>query len=301
MALAAAGIAVEDLGLRQPSLDDVFLTLTGARRVADRTPPTSSEELPDERRIASPRRAATPARGNALSDIWVIAWRGLLHMRRQPEALADATIQPIMFVLLFAYVFGGAIAVPGGGDYKEFLMGGIFAQTIVFGVLRRGHGASPPTARTARSTASARCPSRAGAVLGGHAVANLIKSLLPIVLMSICGLIVGWRTERLGRRGRRPTALMLAVRLRDDLGRRAARQRALLARGRAGRRVRGDLPDHVHREHVRAGQTLPGRCGRSRSGTRSRRSPRRCGTCSATRTRRAPAIRGRWSTRRLTR
>src|SRR5207248_6314 len=68
-----------------------------------------------------------------VADTWVIARRGLLHMRRQPEALSDATIQPIMFVLLFAYVFGGAIAVPGGGDYKEFLMGGIFAQTIVFG------------------------------------------------------------------------------------------------------------------------------------------------------------------------
>ena len=53
-------------------------------------------------------------------------------MRRQPEALTDATIQPIMFVLLFAFVFGGAIVVPGGGSYREFLMGGIFAQTIVF-------------------------------------------------------------------------------------------------------------------------------------------------------------------------
>ena len=67
------------------------------------------------------------------ADTWVIARRGIKHMRRQPEALSDATIQPIMFVLLFAYVFGGAISVPGGGSYKEFLMGGIFAQTIVFG------------------------------------------------------------------------------------------------------------------------------------------------------------------------
>ena len=52
------------------------------------------------------------------ADTWVIARRGLKHMRRQPEALSDATIQPIMFVLLFAYVFGGAISVPGGGSYK---------------------------------------------------------------------------------------------------------------------------------------------------------------------------------------
>ncbi|MEZ5137652.1 MAG: hypothetical protein R2711_02390 [Acidimicrobiales bacterium] len=73
-----------------------------------------------------------------LHDVWVIARRGLVHMKRQPEQLSDATIQPIMFVLLFAFVFGGAIEVPGGGSYKEFLMGGIFAQTIVFSV-RRGH------------------------------------------------------------------------------------------------------------------------------------------------------------------
>ena len=78
--------------------------------------------------VALHRSAAASA-----GDTWVIARRGLLHMRRQPEALTDATIQPIMFVLLFAFVFGGAIAVPGGGSYREFLMGGIFAQTIFFG------------------------------------------------------------------------------------------------------------------------------------------------------------------------
>ena len=83
------------------------------------------------RRPAAPSRAAE--RCGVFHDTWVIARRGLMHMQRQPEALSDATIQPIMFVLLFAFVFGGAIAVPGGGSYREFLMGGIFAQTIVFG------------------------------------------------------------------------------------------------------------------------------------------------------------------------
>lgn len=72
-----------------------------------------------------------------LHDVCVIARRGLVHMKRQPEQLSDATIQPIMFVVMFAYVFGGAIKVPGGGEataqrYREFLMGGIIAQTLVF-------------------------------------------------------------------------------------------------------------------------------------------------------------------------
>src|ERR1700709_2278235 len=80
-------------------------------------------------------------RGSLIGDVWVIARRGLLHMRREPEALADATFQPVMFVLLFAYVFGGAIVVKGG-SYKEFLIGGIFAQTIVFGCLGVAMGVS---------------------------------------------------------------------------------------------------------------------------------------------------------------
>ena len=128
-----------------------------------------------------------------LRDVWVIAKRSLWHMRRTPEALADATFQPVMFVLLFAYVFGGAIAVPGGGDYKEFLMGGIFAQTIVFGGAF-GVGMAIAADRTNGAMNRFRAlPIAGGAVLGGHAVANLLKALIPIVLMSLCGLVVGWR------------------------------------------------------------------------------------------------------------
>lgn len=132
-----------------------------------------------------------PARG-VFHDSWVIARRGLVHMRRQPEQLSDATIQPIMFVLLFAYVFGGAIDVPGGGSYREFLMGGIFAQTIVF----TAFGVAMSIANDRKNQAVDRfrsLPLARGAVLGGHAVANLIKALLPIALMSLCGLLVGWR------------------------------------------------------------------------------------------------------------
>jgi ABC-2 type transport system permease protein len=131
-------------------------------------------------------------RGTALSDSWVIARRGLKHMRRQPEMLADATIQPIMFVLLFAFVFGGAIPVPGGGSYKEFLMGGIFAQTIVFGAF----GVAISLAHDRTNGAIDRfhsLPIPRASFLAGHAVASLFKALLPIVLMSITGFVVGWR------------------------------------------------------------------------------------------------------------
>src|SRR4051794_26108786 len=123
---------------------------------------------------------------------WVIARRGLKHMARQPEALTDATIQPIMFVILFAYVFGGAIKVPGGGSYREFLMGGIFAQTLTFGLF--GTAMALAYDRTNGAVDRFRSlPIPRAAVLAGHAVASLLRATLPIVLMSLAGLVVGWR------------------------------------------------------------------------------------------------------------
>jgi ABC-type multidrug transport system permease subunit len=122
---------------------------------------------------------------------WVIARRGLAHMRRQPEALTDATIQPIMFVILFAYVFGGAIKVEGG-SYREFLMGGIFAQTLTFGLF--GTAMALAYDRTNGAVDRFRSlPIPRNAFLAGHALAGLLRALLPITLMSIAGLIVGWR------------------------------------------------------------------------------------------------------------
>ena len=162
-----------------------------ARLVADRT----------RHEAAGP----APCR-SAPHDIWVVARRGLLHMRRQPEQLSDATLQPIMFVVMFAYVFGGAIAIPGSSgtsqEYREFLMGGIMAQTLVF----TAFGVALGIANDRKNQAVDRfrsLPIASGAFLGGHAVANLVKSLLPILLMSITGYVIGWRirgtvTETLG-------------------------------------------------------------------------------------------------------
>lgn len=144
----------------------------------------------------STERPPAEQRSRPLHDTWVIARRGIRHMRRQPEALADATIQPIMFVLLFAYVFGGAIAIPGAesdpGAYREFLMGGIFAQTLSFGVF----GVAMALAADFNNGAMDRfrsLPIAKGAVLAGHALANVIRAAIPIALMSLTGLIVGWQ------------------------------------------------------------------------------------------------------------
>ncbi len=148
---------------------------------------TAPATTPD---VATPHELR-PHRG-VIHDVWVVARRGIIHMKRQPEVLSDATIQPIMFVLMFGYVFGGAIKVADGASYREFLMGGIFAQTIVF----TAFGVALSIANDRKNGAVDRfrsLPLARGAVLGGHAVANLMKATLPIVLMSISGLIIGWR------------------------------------------------------------------------------------------------------------
>ena len=80
--------------------------------------------------------------GSAFSDTVVLTWRNLKRIPRIPELAAFAILQSVMFVLLFAFVFGGAIPLPGGGSYREYLMPGIFAQTLAFAsatTTRRGH------------------------------------------------------------------------------------------------------------------------------------------------------------------
>jgi len=154
---------------------------------------TDAEPAPLE-----PARTGPHAPRGLVHDAWVLARRGLIHMKREPEQLSDATIQPIMFVVLFAYVFGGAIQVPGyegvatARVYREFLMGGIIAQTLVF----TAFGAAMSLANDQKNQAIDRfrsLPIARGAVLGGYAVANILKTMLPIALMSITGYLIGWR------------------------------------------------------------------------------------------------------------
>src|SRR6202012_3877398 len=65
-----------------------------------------------------------------LSDVWVLTKRSIARIRREPETLSEVTIQPVMFVLMFAYVFGGAIGIPGGGSYQSYLIGGLLGMSL---------------------------------------------------------------------------------------------------------------------------------------------------------------------------
>jgi ABC-2 type transport system permease protein len=128
-----------------------------------------------------------------LSDSLVFARRSLAHVRQIPEKLIDVTLQPLMFVLLFAYVFGGVIAIPGG-NYKEYLIGGILVQTIAFGIM--GPANSIATDLTEGIVDRFRSlPSSRSAYLSGHLVAELGAMTLAIAVMAASGLIVGWRID----------------------------------------------------------------------------------------------------------
>jgi len=127
----------------------------------------------------------------ALSDGATIAKRNLIKTRRLPDVLVWTTMSPIMFVLLFAYVFGGSIQIPGT-TYREFLIAGIFAQTVIFGATFTGAGLADDMQKGIidrfRSLPMAR-----SAVLVGRTASDIVNNSLSLVIMSITGLIVGWR------------------------------------------------------------------------------------------------------------
>lgn len=126
-----------------------------------------------------------------VSDSLAIAGRSLAHIREIPEKLLDVTLQPLMFVLLFAFVFGGVIHVPGGGDYHEYLIGGILVQTIVFGIM--GPGTSMATDLGEGILDRFRSlPMTRPAFLLGHLAAEFAASCLAIAIMVLSGLVVGW-------------------------------------------------------------------------------------------------------------
>jgi ABC transporter DrrB family efflux protein len=127
----------------------------------------------------------------ALADGAMVAKRNLIKTKRLPDVLVWTTMSPIMFVLLFSYVFGGSIRIPGI-DYREFLMAGIFAQNIIFGASFTGVGLADDITKGVidrfRSLPMAR-----SAVLVGRTASDVVNNAIAITVMAIAGLIVGWR------------------------------------------------------------------------------------------------------------
>ncbi|MEY2453657.1 MAG: oleandomycin transport system permease protein [Acidimicrobiaceae bacterium] len=129
----------------------------------------------------------------AVADAITITWRNLKAMLRTPQVLMFSTIQPIIFVLTFRYVFGGSINVPGI-PYVDFLMPGVFVQTVAFGAMNTGIGLSEDLHKGLierfRSLPMAR-----SAVLAGRSLADLVRNFFVVLMMILVGFLVGFRVH----------------------------------------------------------------------------------------------------------
>jgi ABC-2 type transport system permease protein/oleandomycin transport system permease protein len=125
-----------------------------------------------------------------VTDALAIAWRGVITYRRVPQLLVFSTIQPVVFVLMFRYVFGGAIRVPGV-DYVDYLMPGIFVQTSVFGALATAIGLAADV-KSGLLERFLSLPMARSAVLVGRTLADLARNVFVVVLMTGVGFLVGF-------------------------------------------------------------------------------------------------------------
>jgi ABC-2 type transport system permease protein len=128
---------------------------------------------------------------STLRDAAVIARRNVIRIRRVPDVMAFVLIQPLMFVVLFAYVFGGSIDIPGG-NYREFLIAGIFAQTVVFGATFTGAGLAEDLQKGLINRFRS-LPMSRSAVVAGRTASDVVYNALSVTMMSLAGLAVGWR------------------------------------------------------------------------------------------------------------
>src|SRR3954451_6868301 len=128
----------------------------------------------------------------ALVDGAIVAKRNLIKIKRVPDLLVFSTISPIMFILLFAYVFGSAISAGPGIGYREFLIPGIFAQTVIFGATITGAGLADDMQKGIIDRFRS-LPMSRSAVLVGRTTSDVLNNVLVIAIMSGTGLLVGWR------------------------------------------------------------------------------------------------------------
>jgi ABC transporter DrrB family efflux protein len=124
--------------------------------------------------------------------VWVLTRRSLARIRREPETLSDVTIQPVMFVLMFAYVFGGAIGIPGGGDYHSYLIGGMLGM----GLAQTAPGTAVAVVSDMETGLIDRfrsLPMSRAAVLTARTLADLLTQVIGAAVVALVGVAIGWR------------------------------------------------------------------------------------------------------------
>ena len=140
----------------------------------------------------------------AVVDARALTWRNLLTYLRLPQLVVFSTIQPIMFVLIFRYVFGGAIPAPPGQSYVDFLMPGIFVQAVAFGAVGTGIGLAEDMGKGLIERFRS-LPMAQSSVLAGRTTADLARNIFVVSLMAVVGFLVGFRP------GTGPTAFAAAI------------------------------------------------------------------------------------------
>ncbi|MFB9908790.1 ABC transporter permease [Allokutzneria oryzae] len=128
------------------------------------------------------------------ADTWTLTRRDLQHWVAQPAPVVIGLLFPVMTVLMFGYLFGGALTVPGGGDYREFLMPGMFALTVVFGMEATMAAVVTDAARGVTDRFRA-MPMASSAVLLGRSCADMLNAVVGLVVIIGCGLLVGWQAR----------------------------------------------------------------------------------------------------------
>ncbi len=128
----------------------------------------------------------------AIVDAWTITRRDLAHWVRQPAPVVIGLLFPVMTVLMFGYLFGGGMAVPGGGSYREFLVPGMFAMTMLFGIEGTMSSVSTDAAKGVTDRFRS-MPMASSAVVAGRSAADMLNSALGLVVMIACGLAIGWQ------------------------------------------------------------------------------------------------------------
>jgi ABC-2 type transport system permease protein len=132
--------------------------------------------------------------GSPIRNVWSMTWRNLVHISREPMQLSDVTIQPVLFTVLFIYIFGGGIPIPGGGSYKDFVLAGLLALNLVTSTMGTAIGLSTDLHEGMIDRFRA-LPMWRAAVLVGRSIADLMTSCLCALIVAVTGLAIGWRSD----------------------------------------------------------------------------------------------------------
>jgi len=127
-------------------------------------------------------------------DVWVMTRRNLIHVRRDPMQLSDVTIQPVLFTLLFVYVFGAAMVLPGGASYPQFALAGLLVMNLTTSSVGTAIGLSMDLSTGVISRLRT-LPMSPTAILVGRSISDVLAAVLCSVFIAVTGLVVGWRPE----------------------------------------------------------------------------------------------------------